>query len=336
MRATREPASATPWPARVSRIAFIGLGAMGSRIARRLLDAGHDLVVWNRTPARAAPLLAAGAQMAATPAAAATRAEVVITMVADPSALRAVNEGTAGVAAAITPMSTVIEMSTVGPDALRRLVDHLPAGTAVLDAPVLGSIHEAETGTLRVLVGGPPQLFARWQPLLHVVGTPVHVGPSGSGAAAKLVANAALLGVLAVLGEAVALGRAVGLHANTVLEVLSATPLHEQATKRRHVLDSDPPTRFALSLAAKDSGLVVDAALAAGADVPLARAVRGWFVDAERAGLHGADYSTIVRHISRSSGWLTNGATSGHGDAHARSGVPTSSHATARQDGGAR
>src|SRR5207248_5546794 len=209
----------------VTVVAVVGLGAMGSRIARRLLDAGHEVVVWNRTAERAAPLVEAGATAAATPAEAARRAEVVVTMVADPAALRDVTEGPEGTAAGVGAEATAIEMSTVGPDAVRRLASILPAGTGLLDAPVLGSRGEAESGTLRIFVGGPAELAERWTPLLSTLGSPLHVGPLGSGAAAKLVANTTLVGTIGVLGEALALADGLGLSREKAFEVLAATPL---------------------------------------------------------------------------------------------------------------
>src|SRR5918911_3052805 len=150
------PRGATRSLGAMTVVAVVGLGAMGSRVARRLLDAGHELVVWNRTAEKAEPLVEAGATAAATPAEAAQHAEVVITMVADPAALRDVTEGPEGVAAGAGGDTTVIDMSTIGPDAVRHLASVLPEGVGLLDAPVLGSRAEAEAGTLRVFVGGAP------------------------------------------------------------------------------------------------------------------------------------------------------------------------------------
>jgi 3-hydroxyisobutyrate dehydrogenase/2-hydroxy-3-oxopropionate reductase len=136
------------------KIAFIGLGAMGSRMAARLVEAGHEVVVWNRTAAKADPLVARGARRAGSPREAAESAEVVMTIVADPASLRAVTEGPSGIAAGIGGSSTVIEMSTVGPRSIAWLASALPPGTGVLDAPVLGSLTEAESGILKIFVGG--------------------------------------------------------------------------------------------------------------------------------------------------------------------------------------
>jgi len=282
----------------VSVVAVVGLGAMGSRIACRLLEAGHDLVVWNRTAEKAQPLVEAGAVAAATPAEAAARAEVVLTMVADPAALRDVTEGEDGVAAGVGEGATVIEMSTVGPDAVRRLGSVLGEQAGLLDAPVLGSRSEAEEGTLKVFVGGPPELVARWTPLLSVLGSPLHVGPLGSGAAAKLVANTTLVGTIGVLGEALALAEGLGLPREQAFEVLAATPLAAQAERRRESIESgEYSPRFALYLARKDAELVVAAAREAGVDLRLTEAARAWLADAEEAGLGDRDYSAVLARI---------------------------------------
>ena len=282
----------------MSRVAFLGLGAMGSRMAGRLLAAGNDLVVWNRTAEKTAELVARGAASASTPADAARDADVVITMLADPSALAEVTEGSGGVAAGVAAPATVIEMSTVGPAALTRLRSALPDGVGLLDAPVLGSLGEAESGALHIFVGGPAAEGARWSPLLSACGTPLHVGPLGSGAAAKLVANSTLLSTLGVLGEALALADGLGLPRDVAFDVLARTPLSAQAERRRPALESGQfPLHFTLALAVKDADLVHEAAAAAGVDVRLAAAARSWFADAEASGRGDDDYSAVLAHI---------------------------------------
>lgn len=279
-------------------VAVVGLGAMGGRLAARLLDAGHPVTVWNRSPGAAAALASRGATVAATPAAAAAGVQTLITMVSDPQALRAVTEGASGVAAGAHRTLTVIEMSTVGPDAVTRLADALPAGTGLLDAPVLGSVREAEAGSLTIFAGGPAAELDRARPLLSVLGTVIATGPLGSGAAAKLMANLALFSTVAALGEAIALGRALGLRPDSVADVLAVTPLAEQAARRRPAIDAgDYPRRFALSLARKDAGLIDQAARSAGADLRLAEAARGWLAEAEAAGWGEHDYTAVLAAI---------------------------------------
>ncbi|MER5641057.1 NAD(P)-dependent oxidoreductase [Kitasatospora sp. NPDC002227] len=280
----------------MQRIAVVGLGAMGTAVAHRLLAQGCQVTVWNRTEQRAAPLAEAGATVAASPAAAAAGAEAVLLLVTDPQSLREVTEGEQGVAAGARPGTVVVQLSTVSPEAVHRLADLLPPGVELLDVPVLGSGAEAAAGNLRLLVGGPEGAYARSHELLVRLGTPLHVGGLGAGTAAKLVANNALFGVLALLGESLALGSALGLTETALHGVLSATPLAEQAAKRRPVIAADAyPPRFALPLARKDADLV--AAAAAGLDLPLTEAARSWLTAAERAGRTRQDYTAVLAHI---------------------------------------
>jgi 3-hydroxyisobutyrate dehydrogenase-like beta-hydroxyacid dehydrogenase len=303
----------------MTTVAVAGLGGMGSRMARRLVEAGHHVVVWNRTPAKAAELVELGAQQADSPADAARQAEVVLTMLADPEALRAVVEGADGIAAEAGEGVTVIEMSTVGPAAIQRLRSSLPEGTGLLDAPVLGSLLEVEAGSLRIFVGGPEPLVERWTPLLSELGTPHHVGPLGSGAAAKLVVNSTLFGVLGVLGEAVALGRGLGLTPEATFDVIASTPVAAQAERRREAIESgDYPRRFSLSLAVKDAALVAEAAAGA------ARGRRGRL---GRPGLRGGPRLDARAALSRAQKSLC-GCSRGSGSGKRLSPTPSSSPVT--------
>lgn len=281
-----------------SAVAVVGLGHMGGKIALRLVHAGCDVVVWNRSPDKTVPLAEAGARVAPSPVEAARQGDAVITMLSDPSALRKVTEGPEGVLAGMRPGATLIEMSTVGPAPVTRLASMLPEGVEMIDAPVLGSVTEAESGKLRIFVGGPAEAVQRRMPLLSELGKPVHVGPLGSGAAAKLVANSTLLGVLGVLGEALALAEGLGLPRDVAFELLSATPVAEQAQRRRHSVETgDYPSRFAMSLARKDADLIADAAIAAGVDLRLAPAARSWFAEATEARWADRDYSAVLAYI---------------------------------------
>jgi 3-hydroxyisobutyrate dehydrogenase-like beta-hydroxyacid dehydrogenase len=280
----------------MSAIAVIGLGAMGSRIAERLLDAGHELIVWNRSAEKAVPLVESGAVAVDTPAEAARRADAVLVMVSDPQALREVTQGPEGVLAGARQGTTLIQMSTVGPSDVAQLASSLPEGVDLLDAPVLGSLSEAEGGKLRVFAGGTADLVEKWTPVLSSLGQVLHVGPVGAGTAAKLVANSTLLGVLGVLGEALALAEKLGLSREATFEVLSATPLSAQAERRREAFESGAyPRRFALALALKDAEVISRAA--EGVDLKVAEAVRQWFAEAVEEGAAEDDYSSILAHI---------------------------------------
>jgi 3-hydroxyisobutyrate dehydrogenase-like beta-hydroxyacid dehydrogenase len=272
----------------MARVAVIGLGGMGSRIARRLLDAGHELTLWNRTSEKAEAL---GAPLAASPAEAASEADVVITMVADPPALAAVTEGAEGVAAGADEGTTVIEMSTVGPAAIEQLRSVLRAD--LLDAPVLGSLSEVESGTLSIFVGGDEAVFEHHRQLLEGLGKPLYVGPSGSGAAAKLVANSTLITMIGAVGEALALADALGLPREKAFEILGTTALAAQAERRRPALEShEYPPRFPLRLARKDADLIHELGL----DLRLTEAGRSWLAE---AGDGDQDYSAVLERITR-------------------------------------
>lgn len=282
----------------MSTVAVVGLGAMGSRIAHRLVDAGHDVVVWNRTASRMRKLADRGALPVQSAAAAARESQAVIMMVSDPAALLAVTEGPDGLLTAVDQDTTVIQMSTVGVAPVTRLADALPTPEQLLDAPVLGSLTEVESGSLTIFAGGTPLRVERWTPMLSALGSVLHVGPVGAGAAAKLVANSTLFGALGVLGEALALADALGLPSTVAFRVLETTPMAAQAKRRRPALESgEYPPRFALALALKDADLVVEAAAESGADLRLAMAARSWLADAKKTGRGDDDYSVMLAHM---------------------------------------
>jgi len=268
---------------------------MGRAITSRLLATGHEVVVWNRSPAPVEEAVGEGAVAAPTASDAAGRAEFVITMIADPAALVEVTRGPDGVLAGAARGSVLLQMATVGPAPVRALAERMPAGVDLVDCPVLGSISETTEGTLSVFVGGDPE---RARPVLSSLGRIVPVGPVGAGSAAKLVANSTLFGVLGLLGEALALGDGLGLAREATWEVLAASPLAAQAERRRGPLEAGgAPLRFTLALAGKDADLVVDAADSAGISLPLAKAAEGWLAGAIAAGHGDQDYSSILAHI---------------------------------------
>jgi HAD superfamily hydrolase (TIGR01450 family) len=278
-------------------------------MATRLLNSGYELIVWNRSREKALPLLERGAVMADTPAEAAARAAVLITMLADPAALRAVTEGEQGIAAGATASLTVIEMSTVGPAGVAWLSAALPAGVGLLDAPVLGSVEAAETGSLVIVVGGTKTRVERWRELLSTLGSPIHVGPLGSGQAAKLVANASHFATLATLGEVIALARGLRLSHHALYEVLAATPLAAQAQRRQAAIeDGDYPPRFPLALACKDAELIHQAAVAGGVQLRVGEVAASWFRDAEAEGRGDRDYTAVLATILARAGEAANPA----------------------------
>jgi len=240
-----------------TRIAFLGLGAMGTPMARRVLDAGYPLTVWNRSPRRAEPLVAKGAQPAKTPADAVRDADVVITMLADPAAVR---EVVAALAPALRPGQTLIESSTIGPDALHEVAGLLPDGVTLVDSPVMGSVDRAEAGGLSILVGGDADSV---MPLLELFGTVTRTGASGTGAALKIVLISAVVTGVAMIGEAMTLADSLGLPEDLVRSSLATSPMAGIAAR---AFSQD--TLYQFHLAAKDVALAT-----ASADLPLYRTV---------------------------------------------------------------
>jgi len=277
----------------------LGLGAIGRAIAARLLDAGHDLRVWNRTLGKDDELVASGARRAETPADAVRDVEVVITMVTDPPALEAVLFGPDGAASAISQTATLIEMSTVGPTAIASVVERL-APVAVLDAPVLGSVPSVESGRLVILAGGDHAVFDRHTELLSLLGTPTYLGPSGSGAWLKLVNNAASTATLVALGELLALTDRAGLGIDAVLEGLEAGPLASLIERwRPRLKGEDQASYFRLALARKDLAITFDEAERKGTELTVAEAAAARSDEAIAAGLGDEDFGAIVPFLRR-------------------------------------
>lgn len=283
----------------MSAVAVLGLGAMGHAMAARLLQAGHDLRVWNRTPGRDEDLVAGGAARATTPADAVRDVEVAITMLTDPPALEEVLFGTGGAASALPRTATLIEMSTVGPTAIASVVDRLTP-VAVLDAPVLGSVPSVEAGRLVILAAGDREVFDRHTELLAVFGTPLYVGPSGSGALLKLINNAASIATLVTLGELLALTDRAGIQINAVLDSLEAGPLASLIDRWRGRLEGkDEASYFRLALARKDLALVFDEAERSEVELTVSQAAAARCDEAIEDGIGDQDFGAIVGFLRR-------------------------------------
>jgi 3-hydroxyisobutyrate dehydrogenase len=282
----------------MAKIAFLGLGQMGTPMAMRLLEAGHDVRVWNLDPHRTVSLSERGASVAASPSDAAADVEFAITMLATPLAVDEVLFGSSGLAETLGPGQILVEMSTIGPKAFHSIAVRLPAGVGAVDAPVSGSVPEASAGRLHIFVGATDHDFERVRPILASLGDLRHVGAPGSGAAMKLVVNATLGASIVAFGEALALGRSLELDRAAVLDVLAESPIGPSVrAKRANVEARRYPPSFKLRHAAKDMRLVAEAAEAAGLDLKEARAARAWLDEAAEHGAADLDYSAVVATI---------------------------------------
>lgn len=271
------------------RVGFIGLGTMGAPMARRLVEAGHDVVVHNRTRGREEPLAALGARRAATPRECAAAREVVFTMVSDTPDLEAVVLGPDGAALGLEPGSVLVDMSTVSPAATRRLAAELEdRGVSMLDAPVSGGSEGAERGTLSIMVGGPAEALERVRPLLEVLGkTITHVGASGAGQVAKAVNQVIIAGTYASVAEGMALAMKAGVDREALLRALSggAASSWVLANRAQNMLRGEYPLGFRTRLHRKDLEIALDEARERGVSMPVAA-----YVEQLEAGLVGRGY----------------------------------------------
>ncbi|WP_425146063.1 NAD(P)-dependent oxidoreductase [Deinococcus sp.] len=282
-------------------VAVLGLGAMGSRMAQNLLRAGHEVVVYNRSPEAAASLEAAGATRAATPRAAAEGADIVVSMVTDDSASRGVwLDEEAGALHGLGAGTLAIESSTLTPGWMLELKGWIEArGAALLDAPVVGSRPQAEAGQLIYLLGGPASSVERARPVLEVMGgTLHHVGEVGQGTALKLAVNALFAVQVAAVGELLGFLHRSGLPEARAAEVLGSLPVTSPAANGAlaQIVARTYAPLFPIQLAEKDLTYVLDAAKGVGADLPTSAAVHDVFQRAVQAG-YGADQISGVAQL---------------------------------------
>lgn len=280
-------------------IAFLGLGAMGARMATQLLKAGYPVTVWNRDPAKAAPLLALGATLAATPRAAVQSAAVVISMVTDDAAARSIwLDAHTGAVAGLQPHAIAMECSTVTPVWVRQLTESVQSrGARLLDAPVAGSLPQAEAAQLVFMVGGDSMAQEQVRPVLNAMAAKVlHVGAVGQGAVLKLAINALfaaqLHSVAELLGFLTRNGYAPDDAANWLGEFPVVAPPMAAAAKMMAVGNTAP--LFTIDLIEKDLGYLLDTARASGAVLPGAGLARAAFQHAQQQGLGAAHVSGVA------------------------------------------
>jgi 3-hydroxyisobutyrate dehydrogenase-like beta-hydroxyacid dehydrogenase len=291
----------------VARLAFVGLGAMGSRLARRLLDAGHQVAGWNRTATKARHLVADGLTLARSPRAAAEGAEAVFVMVTDDAALRAVALGPDGIVAGLGAGAVLVEMSTVSAAVVRELEAPVVArGGALLDVPVSGSTITVEQGQASFIVGGDGRALERVRPWLLAMGTALtHVGPLGLAKTMKVATNLGLAVQMLAFSEAVLLAEKAGIPRERAVEALLKSVVASPMVKYRgpFVLGRMPADAwFKVGMIQKDLTLALDAARAAGVPLPLTAATQEWMTAARGMGLGDYDFAIVFDVLARLAG----------------------------------
>jgi 3-hydroxyisobutyrate dehydrogenase-like beta-hydroxyacid dehydrogenase len=292
----------------VTRVAFIGLGIMGSRMAANLAAAGYPLRVWNRTAEKAEALAGLHPEItvATTPAEAAKGAEVVITMVVDGDQVAQVLLGDDGATGGASPGTLFVDCSTIGPAATREIAERLAAlGHELVDAPVTGSAPRAQDGTLTIMAGGSDEAFARARPLLETMGKLiVHVGPLGDGQMVKLINNAVAATNAAVVGEALLVGRRAGVDLDALTQVMGAgsggsVMLELKAGPMR---EHDFTPLFKLEHMLKDVRLCLEEGQATGAPFQFAALTREILTAARGRGHGDDDFAALIDVLEGAAG----------------------------------
>ena len=289
------------------RVAFLGLGIMGSRMAANLARAGHDLTVWNRTASRAQEFCAEHrAQQARTPAEAAAGAQAVVTMVVDGPQVERVLLGEEGVASAAEPGLLCVDCSTIGPSFTRSIAAALAErGIAIVDAPVTGSAPRAQDGTLTIMAGGAPEDFERARPLLEAMGELiVYAGPLGQGQMIKLLNNAVAATNAATIAQALIVAARAGVDLDALVEVMrngsaASTMLDLKAQPMR---EHDYSTLFKLDHMLKDLRLCMEEGEAAGVPFSYAALTQQTLLAAASMGHGEDDFAALLEPLERGAG----------------------------------
>ncbi|MCH7912404.1 MAG: NAD(P)-dependent oxidoreductase [Deltaproteobacteria bacterium] len=290
----------------MANIGFIGLGVMGSRIVKRLLDAGHSVTGYNRTKSKAQWLLDAGMKWADSPQAVAKAVDVVFTMVSNTSALQAVTGGSDGLLAGLRPGAIFVDMSTVSPEVIRSLAAQVTSkGAQMLDAPVSGSVTTLEEGKLSIMVGGDPASFERVQPILLDIGPKVtRVGGNGLAVSMKIATNLSLAVQMLAFSEAVLLAEKSGIARETAVEVLLNSVIASPMVKYRgpFVMGMPDEAWFNVNMMQKDMLLALEMGRQFEVPLPTTAVTNEMLTTARGMGLAEKDFAAVFEALARMSG----------------------------------
>jgi 3-hydroxyisobutyrate dehydrogenase-like beta-hydroxyacid dehydrogenase len=290
----------------MANLGFVGLGVMGSRIVKRLMDAGHTVTGYNRTQSKAQWLLDLGMRWGDTPRAVAAAVDVAFTMVTDTAAVHAVTGGSKGIVAGLGPGKLYIDMSTISPAASRALAEQVTEmGAHMLDAPVSGSVSTLEEGKLSIMVGGDRAAFERAKPILQDIGPKVtHVGANGLAVSMKIATNLSLVVQMLAFSEGVLLAEKSGIPRATAVEVLLNSVIASPMVTYRgpFVLHMPAEAWFDVNMMQKDLLLALEMGRRLNVPLPTTAVTNEMLTAARGMGLQEQDFAVVFEVLARLSG----------------------------------
>ena len=290
----------------MAEVGYVGLGVMGSSVVRRLLAAGHQVTVWNRTPEKAEPLLEAGARWAETPRAVAEASEIVFTMVTNTAAVRAVTDGEDGILAALAPGKLYVDMSTASPANTRELAERVvAAGAEMLDSPVSGTSVTVDAGKASLMVGGSDEAFERARPVLEAIGPRViHVGGNGAAVTMKIAVNLSLAVQMLAFSEGVLLAEKSGISREKAVEVMLASVIASPMVVYRGPLVLGHPEEvwFDCHMMQKDMNLALELGRQLEVPLPTTAVTNELLTAANGMGIGELDFAVLFDVLASLSG----------------------------------
>jgi 3-hydroxyisobutyrate dehydrogenase-like beta-hydroxyacid dehydrogenase len=290
----------------VAKLGFVGLGVMGGGVARRLLAAGHELHGWNRTPEKAAPLVAEGLVLEESPRAVAEQADVVFTMVTNVPALRAVGEGEDGIIAGLGPGKVWVDMTTAAPAVSRELAERVQeTGADMVDAPVSGSVSTLEEGRVSIMVGGNEETFRRVEPILLDIGPKVtRVGDNGQALLLKIAINLSLHVQMVAFCEGLLLAEKDGIDREVALDVMLGSVIASPMLKYRapFILDMPDEAWFNVNMMQKDMLLALEAGRQLDVSMPTTAITNELLTAARAMGLEHNDFAVVYEVLAEMAG----------------------------------
>jgi 3-hydroxyisobutyrate dehydrogenase len=290
----------------VAKLGFVGLGVMGGGVARRLLAAGHELHGWNRTPEKAASLVAQGLVLEESPKAVAEQADVIFTMVTNVPALRAVAEGEDGIIAGLGPGKVWVDMTTAAPAVCRELAERVrETGADMVDAPVSGSVSTLEEGRLSIMVGGSEETFRRVEPILLDIGPKVtRVGDNGQALLLKIAINLSLHVQMVAFCEGLLLAEKDGIDREVALDVMLGSVIASPMLKYRapFILDMPDEAWFNVNMMQKDMLLALEAGRQLDVSMPTTAITNELLTAARAMGLEHNDFAVVYEVLAEMAG----------------------------------